>query len=382
MLTADGCRSRRARLWDSLEQKPDWILMSEPRHLIYFAGFHATPFIFRTQNASALLVLGADGSSALVTDNMLGVYAEQAHVDERVAVRWYNGTTSAPERQGVLVRAGLDAMQTREGAHLGFDQMVPSELCLQLASARRGLRSTFVNATSRTLMRRKDADELLLLRRIIDAMELAFARAAAEVHHGMTELQAYGLVAGVVNERLGEQALVYGDFASGPRTVTKGGPPTARRICQGDLFLLDYSAVLYGYRADFTNTWVVDDTATARQRELAGICLEAMEAGEALLRPGTRGRDIDAALRRVFTSHDLLEHFPHHSGHGIGLGHPDQPYFTPESNDVLLEGEVVTLEPGLYVDGIGGMRFERNYVITAGGFDLLTRHHVGLDVPG
>jgi Xaa-Pro dipeptidase len=382
MLTADGCRARRARLWDALEQKPDWILMSEPRHLIYFAGFYATPFIFRTQNGSALLILGADGSSALVTDNMLAGYAEQAHVDERVAARWYNGTASAPDRQGVLVSAGLDAMQKRGGAHLGFDQMVPAELCLELASARRGLRSTFVNDRSRALMRCKDADEVATLRRIIDAMELAFARAAAEIHHGTTELQAYAIVSSVVNDRLGEQALVYGDFASGPRTVAKGGPPTPRQIGKGELFLLDYSAVLYGYRADFTNTWVVDGAPTSRQRELAAICLEAMDAGEALLRPGIRGRDIDAALRRVFTSHDLLEHFPHHSGHGIGLGHPDQPYFTAGSDDVLFEKEVVTLEPGLYVDGVGGMRFERNYLITATGFELLTRHHIGLGLPG
>jgi Xaa-Pro aminopeptidase len=382
MLTADGCRARRTRLWDALEQKPDWILISEPRHLIYFAGFYATPVIFRTQNASALLILGADGSSALVTDNMLGIYAEQAHVDERVLAGWYNGNTSAPERQAVLVGAGLEAMQTREGGHLGFDQMVPSEVCLQLASARRGLRTTFINAASRTLMRRKDPDEVALMRRIVGAMEVAFARAAVEIHQGTTELQAYALVSGVVNERLGEQALVYGDFASGPRTVAKGGPPTARSICKGELFLLDYSAVLYGYRADFTNTWIVDDTPTARQRELSNICLDAMQAGEAVLRPGTRGRDIDAALRSVFRKHDLLEHFPHHSGHGIGLGHPDQPYFTPESDDDLLEGEVVTLEPGLYVDGVGGMRFERNYLITASWFELLTRHHVGLDLPG
>ena len=77
MLTSEGCRDRRARLWASLEERPDWILLSEPRHLMYFANFYATPFIFRTQNASALLILGADGSSTLVTDNMLAAYAKQ-----------------------------------------------------------------------------------------------------------------------------------------------------------------------------------------------------------------------------------------------------------------------------------------------------------------
>jgi Xaa-Pro aminopeptidase len=194
----------------------------------------------------------------------------------------------------------------------------------------------------------------------------------------MTEMDVYALVSAAVNDRLGEQALVYGDFASGPRTVEKGGPPTTRRIAKGELFLLDYSAVFYGYRADFTNTWVVDGEPTLRQREFAEYCLEAMEAGERLLKPGTRGRDIDAAFRRVFTAHGVSQFFPHHSGHGLGLGHPDPPYFTPGSDDVVVEGDVVTLEPGLYEGGVGGMRFERNYLITATGFELLTRHRVGL----
>jgi Xaa-Pro dipeptidase len=378
MLTAHGCRERRARLWAALEGKADWILLSEPRHLMYFANFYATPFIFRTQNASALLILGKDGASTLVTDSMLGVYGEKAHVDERMVAEWYNGRTAAPERQSVLARAAIGAMQSRNGVRIGLDQMVPSEVTLNLARTRPGLLTTFVNAAAWQLMRRKDPDEVAVLRRTIDAMEAGFTRATEGIHAGMTELQAYALVSAAVNEQLGEQALVYGDFASGPRTEDKGGSPTTRQISKGDLFLLDYSAVLYGYRADFTNTWVVDGEPTARQRELAAFCLEAMEAGERLLKPGTRGRDVDEALRSIFTKHDVLQHFPHHSGHGIGLGHPDPPYFTPESEDLVVEGDVVTLEPGLYVKGVGGIRIERNYLITAAGFELLTRHHLGL----
>src|SRR5687768_3393009 len=119
MLTANGCRDRRARLWSALEQKPEWILLSEPRHLMYFANFYASPFTFRTQNASALLVLGADGTSALIADNMLRVYADKAHVDDRIAAEWYNGAASAPTRQSVLVRAGTDAMHARKGSRFG-----------------------------------------------------------------------------------------------------------------------------------------------------------------------------------------------------------------------------------------------------------------------
>ena len=378
MLTAHACRERRARLWEALEDKPDWILLSEPRHLMYFASFYATPFIFRTQNASALLVLGPDGASTLITDNMLKTYAENAHVDQRIVVDWYNGVASAPERQRVLAKAGVDLMRARKVGHVGFDQMVPSELSLFLAASRRGFQSTIINSAAHELMRRKDPDEVAILRRVIDAMEAAFVRAREEVCAEMTEMDVYALVSSVVNDRLGEQVLVYGDFASGSRTLEKGGPPTMRRIEKGELFLLDYSTVLYGYRADFTNTWVVDGEPSARQRELAAFCLEAMDAGERVLKPGARGRDVDAALRRVFASRNVIEFFPHHSGHGLGLGHPDPPYFTRESDDVIVSGDVVAIEPGLYESGVGGMRFERNYLITETGFEVLTKHRLGL----
>ena len=194
MLTADGCRERRARLFATLPVTPEWVLLSEPRHLMYFANFYASPFSFRTQNASALLILGADGSSTLVTDNMLGIFADRAHVDERVVADWYVGRGSAPERQSVLVDAGWRATQERNGARIGFDQMVPAELCLRLAKTRPRLQAAFVNATAAILMRRKDPDEIAVLRRAIGAMEAAFAAGAERIHAGMTELQAYGFV--------------------------------------------------------------------------------------------------------------------------------------------------------------------------------------------
>ena len=131
--------------------------------------------------------------------------------------------------------------------------------------------------------------------------------------------------------------------------------------------MIDFSVVVSGgYRGDFTNTFAVGGKPTSRQRELFTACFrkcsQRIRRGE-LGKPGTPARDVDAAVRGHFASLGLDQYFPTHSGHGLGLGHPEPPYFVPDSSDTLLAGDVVALEPGLYVEGVGGMHaYERNYL--------------------
>jgi len=104
-----------------------------------------------------------------------------------------------------------------------------------------------------------------------------------------------------------------------------------------------------------------------------------MEAGEKSLRAGVPCREVYFAVHNEFARRELAEHFPHHAGHGIGLGHPEPPFLVPESSETLLEGDIVTLEPGVYVPGVAGMRYERNYLITVDGYELLSDHPIRID---
>jgi Xaa-Pro dipeptidase len=374
MLTADGCQERRRRLWAALDPAPDGVLLAEPAHLVYFANYYPTPFSFRSQNARAILWLGADGSATLVADNMQAAFLEGAHVDERATRDWYTGKASAPERNGVLIDAAADSLQDRARGRLAIDHGVPEALLARLAPSA----TTTIASAIRRLRRNKLPDEVELMRRSIRAGEAGFDAASRGIVPGIREIDAYALVQRAAVEAAGEPVVVYGDFVSGPRTVERGGMATSRVIEDGDLFLLDFSVVVRGYRGDFTNTFVVGDRdPTARERELEAVCLEALRTGEPLLKAEAEARAIDAAVREVYRRHGV-EPFPHHTGHGLGLGHPDPPYLTPESPDVLEAGDVVTLEPGAYEKGVGGMRFERNYLITADGCENLTHHQLGL----
>jgi Xaa-Pro aminopeptidase len=377
MLTAEGCARRRERLWRALPDECDALIVADPSHLAYFAGYVASPFLFRSVEAGALLLLQPERAT-LVADNLLGPFVERAHVDEVVAPVWYEAKTKAPHRLGMLVASALGQMAAMPAHRLGVEMTaVPSGLIEGLRAKRPGIELLDISPLIRPLRRAKDPDEVETLRRSMRAGEAAHAAALAQVEPGMTELDAFAIVQGAALQAAGEPVLVYGDFASGPRCETeRGGPPTSRTIERGDLLLLDFSVVVSGYRGDFTNTFAVGAPPTSGQRRLFEACVGALEAGEATLRAGTPARDVDAAVRGHFGALGLEEHFGSHSGHGLGLGHPEPPYLVPGSDEVLVAGDVVAIEPGLYIQGVGGMRFERNYLVTKDGFETLSRHEI------
>jgi Xaa-Pro aminopeptidase len=123
---------------------------------------------------------------------------------------------------------------------------------------------------------------------------------------------------------------------------------------------------------------VVGDEPTPRQVELYEICMGALEASGALLCPDVPAAQVDAAVRGHFASNGLDGHFSSHTGHGLGLGHPEPPYLVPEGIETLQAHDVAALELGLYLPGVGGMRFERNHLITDRGHETLTRHQLAL----
>lgn len=375
MLTADGCRARRKRLWEHLPEPCDLLLVGDPQHLVYLANFAVSPFAFRSSDAAALLVLAPD-RAALVADNLLGPFADEAHVEEVVGPTWYEGRRPAAIRREALVKSTLEALAGRSpGLRVGAElASVPAGLIEGLRASRPGVAFVEIGPAIHGLRRAKDPDEMELLRRSARAGMAGHAAALGQVRPGMTEMDAFRLVERACLDEAGERVPVYGDFASGPRSRDALGPPSQDRLVEGDSYVLDFSVVIRGYRTDFANTLVVGGRPTARQSELFDGCLAALAAGENLLRPGASAREIDAEVRRAFAARGLDPDSHSHTGHGLGLSHLERPYLVREADDTLAEGDVVTLEPGQYGFDFGGIRLERNYRITADGFETLTHH--------
>jgi Xaa-Pro aminopeptidase len=366
MLTAEGCRARRQRFWERLDPRPegDHLRLGDPIHLMYLANFHVDPFSLGAGFGGCLL-LRRDGHARLLHDDRLPRSATQAHVEERTVVPWYDSQSPGRGPRQLALLQGTDP-----------DSSEPATL--RIHDRPGDPYAATVIHTLAALRRQKDPDEVELLRLCMRATEAGHAWARAHVRPGLTELNVYCGISSTCTQAAGQPVIVYGDFAVSPGPERRGGPPTDRILEPGDMLILDFSVVIAGYRSDFTNTLVVGRDPTPDQRRLYDLCCQALAAGEQELRAGRACRTVYEAVRDVFDRAGVAEHFPHHAGHGLGLTHPEAPFIVRQADETLLRGDVVTLEPGLYVPGVGGIRIEHNYLITDQGRERLSNHAIAL----
>jgi Xaa-Pro aminopeptidase len=328
---------------------------------MYLANCYVDPFSSSAGFGGCLLVR-KDGHAKLIHDNRLPKSVEYAHVEDRRVVSWYDGQHPGRGPRQLALLEAVNPHGSGLRVHDRPGDPYAATLIRTLADMRR----------------QKDMDEIELLRRCMRATDAGHAWARANIKPGMTELDVYCGVSAACTQEVGESVVVYGDFAVSPGPERRGGPPTQRVLQPGDLFILDYSVVIGGYRSDFTDTLCVGKDPTAEQQRLFQLCAEAMAAGEKQLRAEVACLTVYQAVRGVFERAGMAEHFPHHAGHGLGLSHPEAPFFVRHADETLLAHDVVTLEPGLYVDGVGGLRIEHNYLVTPTGYEQLSHHVIAL----
>ncbi len=390
MLTQVGCHSRRQRLWDRIPDGVDWLLIADPRHVQYLANFWVQPLSF-SGGERALLLLERGGRSTILGDNFAVRSAvHEPCIDREVVTNWYDHKHSVTNRDHAMFQALSDVSEDlvkgkglveAEWLPLGATEVLPAGTYDFSASQEVDAASLCdLGTILRDLRRTKEPDEIELLKECMRAGDAGQARLFEIFQEGVTELDIYREVQSAAVAGANRPALVYGDFranhAADPKT---GGLPKdqGRTLQKGDLFILDYSVVLDGYRSDFTNTVSVGEPSE-EVLELHEICKAGMAAGELALKAGVKACEVHAAVSAPYIEAGKKDSFMHHAGHGIGLAHPEAPILVPESTDVLRAGDVVTLEPGSYVEGVGGMRIEHNYLITDDGYERLSNHEIRL----
>ena len=217
----------------------------------------------------------------------------------------------------------------------------------------------------------KDEGELDATRRAGEITSEAYARFAEERFVGRTERDLAWRLDGLFHE-LGAQAPAFETIvASGPNGARPHARPTDREIGAGETVVIDAGAMVAGYCADCTRTFATGPLPD-ELKDAYAACLEGQLAGLEAVRAGVTGVDADAAAREKIEAAGLGEKFGHGLGHGVGLEVHEAPRLSRESTDTLAAGNVVTVEPGVYLEGLGGIRIEDLVIVTENGAEVLT----------
>ena len=373
LLTEAGCRHRVAELIDRLSGECGLVILSDSRHIGYMSGFFSNPATVN-QYGQSFLIIETDGCTTLA--NEVELY------------EFYDEQSPAQERHSVAVQILLRRLSTLNPSppNIGIEsQELSTQVCEGLMELFPRVALSDIRANLVEMRQRKHEDEVGCIQRAIRAAEAGFAAIHRELQPGMTELDAFSVAQCAALTNLAKPVWATGDFVSGvERTTAMGGKGTKRAMQAGDLFIVDFGLIAGGYWADLSNTFLVGQQPDELHLHRFEVLKKAVKVAEGELRAGAKAKEIfenvDAFLMSESGKVVKSEHLGHgiglrhHLGHGIGLHHLEPPFLVRNSDERLQAGHVITIEPGLYIQGWGGMRIEDNYLITENGFQCLSKH--------
>ena len=330
----------------------DGILVTHGPNIRYLTGFSGS--------AGILLVTG--NRTVLITDFR---YAEQAPAESSDAAEIVVELSDVWERlrrvlePGPRLRVGIerDRLTVRDAdrlMRLGATEAVPTS---EVVEALRAV---------------KDAGEVEAIAAAAALARDALAELLPSVRPGQTELEIAARLELALRVRGSEWHPFETIVASGPRSALPHARASRRPVGAGEWLLIDFGARLSGYCSDLTRTMVVGGRADQRQREIYGVVAAAQRAALVGLRPGMSGREGDALARDVIAGAGYGEAFGHSLGHGLGLEVHEGPRLSRMAAEPLPAGAVVTVEPGIYLQGWGGVRLEDDIHLTATGARCLS----------
>ena len=335
----------------------DGLLVTNLTNIRYLTGF--------TGSAGLLLVLPDE--ALLVSD---GRYRDQAveQVAAAAAPVQIEIGQSAAQLESIeraakgLRRLGLEADDISWGAQQRLGASLPA-----------GTKLVAVAAAVETLRAVKDEGELARIECAADIADVAFAQVKELLCEAPTE-EEFAIALDFEMRRRGAAGVAFESIvASGPNGALPHVRPSGRRVDNGELVVIDFGAIIDGYRSDMTRTVSVGAPRPDELRELLEAVIAAQRAGVRAVRAGVTGGEVDAACRESLASAGLEGAFSHGTGHGVGLEIHEAPSVSPGSADILEVGAVVTVEPGAYRYPTGGARIEDTLVVTAAGARLLTK---------
>lgn len=327
----------------------DGILVTSPSNRRYLTGFTGT--------AGTVLISGKEAK--FITDfRYMDQAAEQAIgydiIENRDAVQ---AVAEQAKKMGIA-KLGCEQDHLTYKQYNQFLEKVESEL-VPVSNVVEKLRMV------------KTHREIDTLKAAASISDKAFSHILEFIRPGVAEME----VNNELEFYMRKQGAVSSSFntiiASGFRSALPHGVASSKTIEIGDMVTLDFGAYYEGYRSDMTRTVAIGEPGD-ELREIYEIVLEALNRGIGASKPGVACKKVDAVVRDFITEKGYGKQFGHGTGHGIGLDIHEDPYFSVKSEDVLESGMVMTVEPGIYLPGKGGVRIEDDVVITEDGYEVIT----------
>ncbi|MCL4499094.1 MAG: Xaa-Pro peptidase family protein [Actinobacteria bacterium] len=330
----------------------DAFLISNPHNVYYLTGFYGA------LGGDQFFLLVAPGEAVLPVDFR---YLEEAMEEASVrVVEWKERTFNElvlllPEGTR---RLGFEADALTVDQHRRLEETAEVELV----------------PTSRvvgSLRLHKDQVEIERISMAAALADAAFEHAVGILEPGLTERDVASEIECFMRRRGADKPSFETIVASGSRSAIPHACSTGKPIAVGDFVKIDLGASIAGYSSDMTRTVVVGEAA-AEQRKIYKTVLTAQAAALELIGPGVSCREVDAAARSIIDGAGYAGRFAHGLGHGVGLEVHESPTLSPKSDEVLEPGVVVTIEPGVYVAGLGGVRIEDMVLVTGDGKEILS----------
>ncbi len=342
------------------EHKLDALIVSRIPNQKYLAGFagHA--------DFDSVLLISANDARVATDSRYWEKAAEDAQGFELVKLK-----TGEYERPHAIA----DFAKANDLRNIGFEaQHVPFSHVREWQKVAR--KAHFKLRPTDLLVERlraiKEEGELAIVRRAVQLTDQAFAYIAARVQPGMTEKQVAWLIELFLREHGGERLAFDLIVASGPNSALPHAEPTERALELGEPITLDLGVTLGGYNSDLTRTICLGELSD-KFKEIYNIVLKAQRAVEKKARAGLRGKQVDALARRVIEKAGYGENFGHGTGHGVGLAVHELPTARRTSKEVLEPNMTLTVEPGIYIPGWGGVRIEDLVVIQKDRVEVLSQ---------
>jgi len=332
--------------------------ITDPLSIAYLTGFRANP-----HERLMALVIGPDSALLLVPD--LEEESARGQAREVEILGWRDGDDPFPVLRSAIGDPRLLAVEKEHLTLARWERLDAGEVS-DCSEPLRRLRET------------KSGDELDLLRTAARHTDDVTRSILGELRAGQTELEVAARIDALITATGSTRS--FGTLAqAGSDSALPHLSPGDRRLAGGDLVLLDFGARHRGYNADTTRMAVVGKP-DAEQLRVHQAVLDAHDRALEAIRPGVTCGAVDAAARRSLEKAGLGDRFIHRTGHGLGLDSHEGPNLEPGSTVRLEAGNVVTVEPGAYIPGWGGVRIEDDVAVTADGAEILTAAERGLKV--